>query len=72
MVDIFKKEICNYCKNTECQENEYYKHKIIDVKIDKIHKYACSDYTKDLSKIKPIKPPLRVTAERDYIKYYER
>lgn len=72
MVDIFRKQICNYCKNTECEKNEYFEKKIIEIKVDGITIYKCVDYKKDSSKIIPIDPPLPVTAERDYVKYYER
>lgn len=71
MVDMFKKQICNYCKNTECEKNEYYKNKIIGIKIDELIIYKCIDYKKDSSKIIPIDPPLPVTAERDYKKKYQ-
>lgn len=72
MVDIFKKQICNYCKNTECRKNEYYKNKIIEIKVDRVTEYKCLSYKKDLSKIIPIQPPLYVTAKKENIKYYER
>lgn len=71
MVDIFKKEICNYCKNTECEKNESYKHEIIGIKLDKLTIYKCANYQKDSSKIIPIERPLPITAKRDYIKYHE-
>lgn len=46
MVDIFKKEICNYCKNTECEKN-----KLVEVEIDGVKTYKCFDYKRKLSKI---------------------
>jgi hypothetical protein len=67
MVDIFEKEICNYCQNTECKKG-----KLIEIKTDGVNIYKCADYKKDPYKIIPIEPPLPITAERDYIKYYER
>lgn len=71
MVDIFKKEICNYCKNTECEKNEYYRRKLIGIDINGLKIYKCIDYKKDPSKIIPIDKPLSITAKRDYINYYE-
>ena len=71
MVDIFKKQICNYCKNTECEKNEYYKYKLVEIEKDGLKIYKCTDYIKDSSKIIPIEPPLPITAKRDYIKYHE-
>ena len=71
MVDIFKKEICNYCKNTECEKNEYYKNTLIEINSDGLKTFKCIDYIKDPSKIIPIERPLPITAKRDYIKYYE-
>ena len=67
MVDIFKKQICNYCKRTQCEEE-----KLIETKIDGINIYKCMNYEKDPSKINIIEPPLPVTAKRDYVKYCER
>ncbi len=71
MVDIFKKEICNYCKNTKCEESEYNRHEVVETKVDGVTIYKCVNYQKDSSKIVPIQPPLFITAERDYIKYHE-
>ncbi len=72
MVDIFEREICNYCKDVECKMNEYYRKKLIEIRVDGLNTYKCVDYKKDPSKIIPIDPPLSVIAERDYIKYCER
>lgn len=66
MVDIFKKEICNYCKNLGCE-----KKKLIELKKDEVKILKCEEYKKDSSKIIPIERPLSITAKRDYIKYYE-
>lgn len=71
MVDMFKKQICNYCKNTECEKNEYYKEKIIEIKKDGFKILKCIDYQKDSSKIISTEPPLPITAKRDYINYHE-
>lgn len=66
MVDIFKKEICNYCKNTRCEKKG-----LIESETDGLKIFKCIDYSKDPSKIIPIEKPLSITAPRDYIKYYE-
>lgn len=66
MVDIFKKEICNYCKNLGCE-----KKKLIEFETDGLKTFKCIEYEKDSSKIIPIERPLSITAKRDYIKYYE-
>lgn len=71
MVDIFKKEICNYCKNTECKKNECYKYKLVEIVLDGINIYKCTDYKKDSSKIISTARPLSITAKRDFIKYHE-
>ena len=68
MVDIFKREICNYCINNE---KEYCKYKIIGTERDMLKTYKCIQYKKDPSKIIQTKPPLSITAKRDYIKYHE-
>lgn len=66
MVDIFKEEICNYCKNTECKKKG-----LIESEADGLKVLKCVDYEKNPSKIIPIERPLLATALRDYIKYYE-
>lgn len=66
MVDIFKREICNYCKDTQCEKNE-----LIKIETDGLRIYKCMNYKKDSSKIIPIEPPLPITAKRDYINYHE-
>lgn len=66
MVDIFRKEICNYCKNTKCEKKE-----LIETDINGLKSFKCIDYIKDPTKIIPIERPLPVTAKRDYIKYHE-
>lgn len=66
MVDIFKKEICNYCKNTECEKKE-----LIELEMNGLKTFKCINYVKDPSKIIPIERPLSVTAKRDYINYHE-
>lgn len=66
MVDIFKQEICNYCKNTGCEKKE-----LIESEEDGLRTFKCIDYLKDPSKIIPIEKPLSITAVRDYIKYFE-
>ena len=71
MVDIFQKEICNYCKNTQCKKNNYNNNEIIEIEKDKVITYKCINYKKDLSKIIPIEPPLSITAKRDYINYHQ-
>lgn len=71
MVDIFKQQICNYCKNKQQDKNEYCKNEVIEIKKDRLKTLKCTNYQKDPSKIIPIKPPLYVTAERDYINYHE-
>lgn len=71
MVDIFRKEICNYCKNTECEKNEYDKNVLTEIRTDGVTIYKCINYKKDPSKIIPTERPLPVTAKRDYIKYHE-
>lgn len=66
MVDMFETKICNYCKNTECDN------KIIEFKDGNLTTYKCENYMKDASKIIPPEPSLFVTAKRDYINYVER
>lgn len=66
MVDIFKREICNYCKNTRCEKKG-----LIESNINGLKTFKCTNYLKDASKIIPIEKPLSVTAPRDYVKYYE-
>ena len=46
MVDIFKKEICNYCQNTECDKSE-----LVEVEADGLKIYKCLCYKKKSSKI---------------------
>lgn len=71
MVDIFKKEICNYCKNKQDDKNEYCKSGLVEINLDGLNIYKCPDYIKDPTKIIPIEPPLPITAKRDYINYHE-
>lgn len=67
MVDVFKKNICDCCKNTQCT------HKIILEHINgKNVTYKCEEYIKDIKKIKPYIQPLVVTAKRDYVSDFER
>jgi hypothetical protein len=61
MVDIFEKELCNYCKKTQCIR------KIIKKQSNNVITLKCEEYEKDESKIIPYEPPLIVTAKRDYI-----
>lgn len=71
MVDVFKKEICNYCKNKQQEKNNYCGLEIIEIKKNGLKILKCTNYQRDPSKIIPTKPPLYVTAERDYINYHE-
>lgn len=71
MVDIFKKQICNYCKNKQQDKNEYCEHEVIEINKDGLKILKCTDYQKDSSKIIPIEPPLPITAKRDYINYHQ-
>lgn len=71
MVDIFKKEICNYCRNKRLEENICCKHEIIEIEKGGLKILRCINYQKDSSKIISIEPPLPITAKRDYIKYHE-
>ncbi len=54
MVYIFKKEICNYCKNTQCEKNKI-KNKIDIDKSKNMVIYKCTTYIKDKEKIIPPK-----------------
>jgi len=71
MVDIFKEEICNYCRNKRQEENICYKQEIIEIEKGGLKILRCTNYQKDSSKIIPIERPLPITAKRDYIKYHE-
>jgi hypothetical protein len=72
MVDIFKKEMCKYCKNMQFKDNKCSNGSLIEIKANGLKTYKCTNYSKDPSKIILKKPPLSVTAKRDYIKYCER
>ena len=71
MVDIFKREICNYCKNEQQDKNEYCNCEIIEIEKDGLKVLKCIEYQKDSSKIISTTPPLPVTAKKDYINYHE-
>lgn len=65
MVDIFKKGMCNYCKNKKCNK------KIIKDINKGVVIYKCEEYIKDNSKIEPYVEPLLVTAKRSYVQERE-
>lgn len=65
MVDIFKNNICNYCKNIDCKKQIY----IINGK--GIITYKCDEYVKNSRKIIRYEKPLIVTAKRDYVNLKE-
>ena len=67
MVDIFKKEICNYCKDKKDEKNKDCKQKIIKIEIDDLTIYKCSYYLKKTSESISIEPPSPVTTNKDYI-----
>lgn len=46
MVDIFEKEICNYCQNTECKKG-----KLIELKKDGVKILKCEEYKKIRQKL---------------------
>ena len=65
MVGICEEKICSYCKNSNCKKQ-------INTDVEKdITTYKCDEYIKDIEKIIPYKEPLKVLADRDYVKKYE-
>lgn len=65
MVGIFEEKICSYCKNSNCKKQ-------INTDVEKdITTYKCDEYIKDVKKIIPYQEPLKVLADRDYVKKYE-
>jgi hypothetical protein len=66
MVDVFEKNICNYCKSTNCNK------KIMEGGEYKLKTYKCLSYIKDEAKIVPVSPPIYITANRDYVRRSER
>lgn len=46
MVDIFKKEICNYCKNAKYDKNKCYINKLIKIETNGLKIYKCLNFKK--------------------------